>query len=261
MKIEFLGTGAADWNIHARVDGEEFRRYSSILVDDELLIDPGPHIFDYAEKTNQHHLFDRVKAVLVTHSHGDHFTPAAVETLCVGRACSLWADGTLLRPLTAALGGEQVGRLDFHALTPRETVTAGDFTLTPLRANHTTTTPGEQCLNYIVARADKRFFYGLDSGWIMYDSFCEIRKYRFDAMIFEATIGDVPDDDRIFGHTSLEMLEIMLRSLRRLRVIDESSLVMVSHMARTLHTPHAALTERCRPLGMTPAYDGMTIEI
>lgn len=67
-----MAPGAADWNIQNRVEGEEFRRFSSVLVDGELLIDPGPHIFDYAEKSGQPDLFAHVKDIIVTHSHGDH---------------------------------------------------------------------------------------------------------------------------------------------------------------------------------------------
>lgn len=201
MKIEFLGTGAADWNIQNRVEGEEFRRFSSVLVDGELLIDPGPHIFDYAEKSGQPDLFAHVKDIIVTHSHGDHFTPATVARLCSGHACTLWADGTIIRPLMAVLGAEAAREIDFRPVTPCRPIPVGDYLITPLRANHGTDNPGEQTLNYIVERDGKRFFYGLDSGRIMYDAFCAFRKLRFDAMIFEATIGDVPDDDRIFGHT------------------------------------------------------------
>ena len=50
MKLHFLGTGAADWDISRRRDDMEWRRFSSTLIDDTLLIDPGPHIFDFAEK-------------------------------------------------------------------------------------------------------------------------------------------------------------------------------------------------------------------
>lgn len=261
MKIEFLGTGAADWSIKNRVEGAEFRRFSSALIDDELLIDPGPHIFDYAERAGKPDLFDGVRNIIVTHSHGDHFNANTVAKLCVGRPCTIWADGTVIRPLMAALGNETAQQIDFRPLVSRKPTPIGEYLITPLRSNHATDNPGEQTLNYIVERAGKRIFYGLDSGWIMYDSFCEIRKFRFDAMVFEATIGDVPDDDRIFGHTSLEMIEIMLRSLRRLKVYDADSRIIISHMARTLHTPHAQLEERCRPLGIIPAYDGMVAEI
>ena len=47
MKLEFLGTGAADYLLERDCDLAEFRRFSSMMVDGELLFDPGPHIFHY----------------------------------------------------------------------------------------------------------------------------------------------------------------------------------------------------------------------
>ena len=44
MKIEFLGTGAADWPLTKPEEYTEFRRLSSALIDDVLLIDPGPQV-------------------------------------------------------------------------------------------------------------------------------------------------------------------------------------------------------------------------
>ena len=50
MKLTFLGTGAADWNINSYDAMPFFRRNSSALIDGTLLIDPGPHVFHFAEK-------------------------------------------------------------------------------------------------------------------------------------------------------------------------------------------------------------------
>ena len=50
MKLTFLGTGAADWDINQYDAMPEFRRFSSALVNDDLLIDPGPHIFHFCEQ-------------------------------------------------------------------------------------------------------------------------------------------------------------------------------------------------------------------
>ena len=72
MKILFLGTGAADYKIDQRVPGEEFRRYSSALITsdngEKLLIDPGPHIFDYTEMNDCPDLFDGLTGIIVTPS-------------------------------------------------------------------------------------------------------------------------------------------------------------------------------------------------
>jgi hypothetical protein len=46
MKLLFLGTGAADWPMKKTTAMTEFRRLSAALVDDILLIDPGPQVFD-----------------------------------------------------------------------------------------------------------------------------------------------------------------------------------------------------------------------
>ena len=46
MKITFLGTGAADCPLKRRDSMTEFRRLSSALIDDVLLIDPGPQIWE-----------------------------------------------------------------------------------------------------------------------------------------------------------------------------------------------------------------------
>ena len=61
MKLEFLGTGAADYRLDKRVEGELFRRWSCMLINDDLLIDPGPHVADYLEKNNCPQLLDNVK--------------------------------------------------------------------------------------------------------------------------------------------------------------------------------------------------------
>ena len=85
MKLTFLGTGAADWDINAYTPGVFHRRFSSVLVNRDLLIDPGPHVFHYAEHSNDPHILDGVKNILVTHTHSDHFCPETVERLCAGR--------------------------------------------------------------------------------------------------------------------------------------------------------------------------------
>ena len=56
MKITFLGTGAADWPAKKTENLTEFRRFSPALIDDILLIDPGPQVSgalnEYGKKFN-----------------------------------------------------------------------------------------------------------------------------------------------------------------------------------------------------------------
>ena len=57
------------------------------------------------------------------------------------------------------------------------------------------------------------------------------------------------------------MLELMLRTFRKYDRFAPDVRFYVSHMARTLHTGPDRLRERLAPLGVTPAYDGLCIDV
>lgn len=84
MRIRFLGTGASPSSpllfcscdfckISRAKGGKNNRKRSSVLVNDDLLIDIGPDIYSASA---QHGIsLDNVKICLQTHSHEDHFDP------------------------------------------------------------------------------------------------------------------------------------------------------------------------------------------
>ena len=81
MKLHFLGTGAADWKPELANASKDFRRYSSILIDDVLLIDPGPCIPEFMQTFDCPTLLDHCKHILTTHSHRDHYCQETVDAL------------------------------------------------------------------------------------------------------------------------------------------------------------------------------------
>ncbi len=262
MKLQFLGTGAADWNLGFYERGEEGRRFSSALVDGRLLIDPGPHIYHFAGTLGSPDMFRGVTDIILTHGHPDHFDPAAVRRLTRESASPEKVRFWACAPVFAALGGAPAEETpDCRPLTLFETEDAGGYTVVPCPANHPGQYPGEQPFNYVVSRGGRSFFYGSDSGWIMYTTWQQIKKYRPNAVIFEATLGDVPGDDRVFGHTSVPMIAIMLQTMRRQKGIADDARIYTTHMARTLHGTHAQTERMLSPLGAVPAYDGLEIEI
>ncbi len=259
MKLCFLGTGAADFPRVVPHDGSFFRRYSSLLVDGRLLIDPGPHIFDLAEREGGEGLLSGVEYVILTHSHSDHFSPEALLRLGEGGhitfACERGAREAIEKKLVGFSG--EIISLDVGA-----EVTLGGYSILPLASNHATANIHEQTLNYMIGDGRTGFFYGLDSSWIMTRTWRAIKARRPRALILECTIGDGhAGDDRIFEHTSIEMLEIMLATARAQGVLSVETRVFCSHMARKLHPSHEELCRRLSPLGVTPACDGLTVEI
>ena len=261
MKFEFLGPGAADYNLERDCGMAEFRRFSSMMINDSILIDPGPHIFHYAETFGKPNLFDNLKTVIVTHSHDDHLNAESVKKIAqLCPDCKFAGNAMSLKML------EQAGvEVDYTVLTPFERYTFGDAVIVPLFANHNTHRDGEQALLYSVELEGKKIYYGTDTGWLPAATWDYISTQHYDAMVFELTVGEASYDFRIFTHTSLEMLRIMLRTIchrdRRYEATNFGCKLFTTHHARTLHPDQATLAAMLAPLNVTPAYDGFIAEI
>jgi phosphoribosyl 1,2-cyclic phosphate phosphodiesterase len=262
MKITFLGTGAADWNINDYQPGKFHRRFSSALINDDLLIDPGPHVFHYCETEGTPDLLDGVRNIIVTHSHGDHFVPGSVLRLCAAGNCTLWGDAACMRKLVRLLGEEEAAKIPFVELKMGRDYEIGGYKITPLRGNHATEDPEENTLIYLIEQEGRILFYGCDSAWIPTTAWNVIKNRPVNAMVLELTCGETARNDwRIFEHNTIEMLELMLVTFRKYNYFAEDVRYFVSHMALTLHTDHETLVKTLEPLGVTPAYDGFSFEV
>ena len=262
MKVTFLGTGAADWNILSYRDGVFFRRNSSVLINDDLLVDPGPHIFHFCEHNGTPDLLAGVKNIIVTHSHGDHFTSENVKRLCVGRDCTLWGDPACLRKLVRELGEETAAQIRFVETKRNRDYEIGGYTVTSLRANHATEDPDEDTRMYLIEQDGRILFYGCDSAWIPTVSWNAIKSKPVNAMVLELTCGEPAAYDwRIFEHNTPEMLDIMLTMFRKYNLFAPDVKYYVSHLALTLHTDHESLVKFLEPRDVTPAYDGFSFEV
>lgn len=262
MKITFLGTGAADWDINAYQKGMPHRRFQSALVDDDLLIDPGPHIFHFLENEDKPHLLDNVKNIIVTHSHRDHFDADSVSRLCVGRDCTLWADPWCRQKLIDKLGEDVVANIKFMPIDLRQTYDIGAYRITTLRANHATEYPYEAARMYLIGKEDRLVWWTGDSAWVPTESWNIIKHQPVNMVAMELTCGETsPDDWRIFEHNTPEMLSLMLNMFKKYNHFAPDVKYYTIHMARTLHTDHERLVEFLAPLGVTPTYDGMVVEV
>lgn len=224
MKITFLGTGAADWNLfeHKHLDG--FRRKSAILLDDCLLIDPSPDVPDALNTFGKNK--DSIKYVINSHKHSDHYSE------------------NTLNYLTEA---------HFYPLSAGESKTIGEYSIEVLAANHST---AENPVHFIISDGKARIFYGLDGAWLLYNEVNAIKKNGIDLAIIDATVGYIKGDYRIFEHNNLNMVLEIKDSLQKY-----VKRWLISHMARTLHTSHNELVESMKPHGIEVAFDGYEIEI
>ena len=225
MKITFLGTGAADW--HKKREGlTEFRRFSSALIDGVLLIDPGPQVLDALAEFGKDAA--QIQYIINTHRHKDHYCEETVKAL-------------------EAQGASLVD------LNDGDCTEIGAYTVRAYAGNHSTC---EKTVHFIISNGERTLFYGLDGAWLLYEEVQAIKKYKPDFAVFDATIGNIDGDYRIFEHNNLNMILEMKKTLK-----PYIGRFAISHMARTLHTDHKTLSADMQAHGIAVAYDGWETEI
>lgn len=226
MNIKFLGTGAADWPIEKQDGMTEFRRLSSAIIDGTLLIDPGPQVLTALNEYGTPP--EKIKYIINTHRHSDHYCKATVDTLTK----------------TGAV---------FTDINANEVKKLGKYTVSAYRSNHSTC---ENAVHFIISDGERSVFYGLDGAWLMYDEVQAIIKATPQLAVLDATIGRQDGDYRIFEHNNLNMVLEMQKTLK-----PYVGKFCICHMARTLHTSHKELTEDMAKHGITVAFDGLELEI
>lgn len=251
MDILFMGTGAADWDITSRKDGDFFRRRTSVMINNDLLIDFNDETLDYIEK-NECSL-QNVENILITHTHDDHYSQKAVN--------KMFGKNTEIRYNAGAK--ETIGSTNaVQSIIPMFTKTqVGRYSVIAIPANHSVANAAEQPLHYIISDGEKTVFWGCDGAWLLNSSWHEIRKHKYDLVVFDGTLYDQEGDYRIFEHNNLHMITEMSATFRNLKLMKEHSKIMISHMSKGAQYPHEELVEYLKPYDISPSYDGLKIEI
>ena len=222
MKILFLGTGAADFP-QDKQGVKGFRRTSSLLIDEKILIDPGPWVRDAVEEFGVD--VSKIKYILNTHNHSDHYCQDTVDYLV--------AQGAI-----------------FIETKDKDIISLDDYTIEAYKGNHTV-----PVCHFMIKNGHTCLFYGLDGAWLQYEEICAIWKNKPDLAVFDATVGFIEKDWRVFEHNNLNMVIEMKKSIDQ-----DIKKYVISHMAYTLHTDHDTLTKEMAKHGILTAYDGMEIE-
>ena len=245
MKLHFLGTGAADWN--GRDERGELRRNTSTLIDESLLIDVTGGVLEMIEDAK------KVTDVFFTHSHNDHCDIEALKKLapCRVYAHESWAhhiqgEGLEVRGVKI---GEEIKLPSGH-------------TVIPMPSNHHTWIEGEACtLHYLIETEDKRLLYATDGAWLTSREHEIIGDKALTSVVFDATIGDGHEGDyRIFGHNSIDMIRLMLKTMNKTGRLPVGAPVYLTHLARTLHGTQAEI-EASLEKPFVACYDGLKVEI
>ena len=255
-EILFLGTCARDFS--PKLTGEcqncfdlDARRSSSALVDGRFLIDCGTHTLESLRiaKIDKTAITD----LFVTHLHSDHFDRANIAALAEDREEPLrvWVREGADHQLPPSVS--------VRYMTPFTRYEIADgVSLTGMPANHDAKATPQHLLLEIDG---KRMLYACDGAWMLNETYYFLKKANLSVAVLDCTTGDYLGDFRMGEHNSIPMLRLMLPSMKTWGILAEESRVYLSHIAPSLHKPHAETEEIVSEFGATLAYDGMKISL
>lgn len=259
MEIRFLGTGAADWNAWPEEkDACDFsnriRRFSSALVDETILIDPAPASYQTAKLLQID--CSRIKLILLTHSHSDHFHADTLNAFhqeapdCI----FMCEEGALKR--CAGINSA----VKIKTLRPMDSFQFDSYKITALPGNHMDCVD-ETALHYVIQNELKGLFYGTDGAWFTAPEWEWLMHKELDCAVLDCTCGDYLGDFRLGTHNSIPMIRLMTPSIRQNAMLKENGKIVLQHLARTLHKANAEVEADLAKEGYIVAKDGLTVTL
>lgn len=271
MKIQYLGTSAAEGtpaffcecNVCQKArkyKGRNIRSRSQCLIDNNLLI-------DYPADTYMHtinHEFSLIDiiAVLITHTHEDHFYMGDMnmnrEPCAMNKEyyrLPFYGNSDMYKALTERFGDGKDANLAFnHAITFEE-LNINDYKVIPLRALHDRR---QECLIYSIEKNGKRFLYGNDTGLFPHETMDRIKGLRYDAISLDTTTGKDKDGNNHMGF--IDIVEMKKRLIENGNA-DDDTLFIAQHFSHNCGYIYDETVEVLEPLGFIVAYDGMELVI
>lgn len=245
--------------------GKNIRTQAQTLINDDLLVDFGQDNYIHA----LHHNVDfmKVKYLLLTHAHADHFISQELRMTegAYGHNQMSWdvyGGGDCHKKFLEAGALEKV---TFHEVKAFETFPVGPYTVTALPARHGTADP----FVYIISDGKKTIFYDNDSGLSLDETYeyLEREKIRFDLVISDCTMGS-NHAERYRNHKSFEDNRRHRERLLQAGNVDENTKYIITHFshnglkdAEGEPLSHEDVCRIAQGMGAICAYDGITLEI
>ncbi len=274
MRIKLLGTAAAEGfpAIYCvcpaclearRKGGPNIRTRSGAIIDEDLKLDYGPDTMAHVYAHNLR--LDRMRYLLVTHSHEDHFTPWEFFTRRPG--FSHLEPGT---PPVAVYGNAKVGSMlrpadlepvdgvpawTFTEVRHGETYEMGDYRVTAVHANHD---PAEACMVYVIQKEGRTLLYGHDSGCYSEASWEVLRRFRFDCVIMDCTFGPLSHED---GHMGFPQNRQIRERMLREGMAGEKTVFVSTHYSHNGLADYDEMVRLAQGSGILISYDGMEIQV
>lgn len=275
MELQYLGTAAAEgWPAlfcscdickrARRTGGKELRTRTQALLDETILIDFPPDTYTHALQYKLQ--LGKLRHLLVTHSHMDHFFP--VELIHRHEHFGHGAQGML-----HVYGNEAVEKAFYDAVLidrfrvhplddavrfvtvkPFEDFMADGYHIIPVPADHD---PREVCLIYIIEKDGTCMLYGHDTGMnLSMEAWECIFSHSYDLVSLDATMGT----KQINGyHMGLADDLAFVKLLEEHGCVGQHTVKVINHFSHNGEMTHEQLDAFAKEHGMLAAYDGMKV--
>lgn len=282
MRIMFLGTSAATSCPlifckckvceNARINkGKDIRKRSSLLINDDLLIDLGPDVTTSAAMYNLD--LTKIKYILQTHGHSDHFDAGHLITRLEEYAAenvehiSLLASRETVNTLGMWLKAEEPEanifdsswldrlRMDIKYIKHGDCVTIGNYCITPLESLHDIK---EDSLIFIISYCNRNIIYGTDLLKISDSAWDILKSFKLDIVILDQTYGEGKNAG---GHLDAGQVTDIISKMKVEKIIDESSMIYATHISHERNDIHDVMEKLALANGYHIAYDGLEINI
>ena len=270
MKLTYLGTAAAEgfpalfcrckYCLEARrLGGKNIRTRSQTLINDDLLIDfPGDTYHHFLQNGIEG---DKIKYLLITHPHHDHFYPDDLSMRFGAYAHEMRAP--VLQMFCTRVAYEKLGKVppnvEATVIEPYVPFTLENYRITALPARHM---PGGEPVIYIIEDGDKTLLYAHDTGYFFDEVFDYIQSnhIHFDMVSMDCTNVDIPVPNE-GGHMGIPNIDQALKRLSEMGAVTEKTIKYVNHFSHNANPLHHVLTERAASIDCLVSYDGCQVEI
>lgn len=273
MKIQFLGTGAAEGipavfcqcrlcRKAAAAGGIQIRTRCGAIVNDRILMELTPDL--YLHKLRFGLDLSKAEAVVVTHSHSDHFDGAELAKRSTRHYCHIEGEKPLRiygnekvcslgrDSLKIEFGQEENPSVSFTQVKPYDTWEAAGVRFHAIPARHD---PGEECMIYVIEDGKSRILYGNDTGLLSQEAFDYLKGMVFDMLSLDCTFGTGKACEP--GHMGMGENRMFLEELEKRGCLRKDTEVFATHFSHNCEMLHEELEEKGKEYGIRILRDGM----
>lgn len=270
MKVLFLGTGAPEGNPSPFCDcencryvrktkGRNIRLQASLLINNELLIDFGPDVT--RTFNNYGKSMSKLKWVLITHCHFDHFYGGNFFSRLIGPRTKPISNLHIYGPervkeiATDWVLKPEEQKVFFHLIDPFQTFKLGKYKIKTFAITQNDKFAGIG-MYFAISDGKKTLLYVVDTYKLPEENWQAMKGLCFDTVILDETFGfkDPPNKD----HHSIPLYLETIKRLKTEGNTHKKTKCYTQHMSHH-NPPHNQLVKIMKKHHITVPYDGLEI--